>query len=116
MIDAQLLFAQLTRDGITGNEWLVDHVHPSMRGHQRLASALFDELVRQDLVHPTSGWELRREEVFRDHMQSLDAMYFIRGQQRLKGLQLWTQGRASLIKTPRPSPSPSPPPATAEPK
>ena len=114
LIDAQLLFAQLTRDGITGNEWLVDHVHPSMRGHQRLASALFDELVRQDLVHPTSGWELRREKVFRDHMQSLDAMYFIRGQQRLKGLQLWTQGRASLIKTPRPSPSP--PPATAEPK
>ena len=98
MVDAQLLLEQLTPDGITGDEWLVDHVHPSMKGHQRLASALFDQMVRQGWVRPTAGWQDRREAAFLEQMQSLDAMYYIRGQQRLEGLRKWTQGRASRVR------------------
>ena len=103
LIDAQLLFEQLTRDGITGNEWLVDHVHPSMRGHQRLASALFDELVRQDLAHPTSGWELRRDEVPTTRSCSTPCTSSAAKIAAQRSSAPGSQGRASLIKTPDPS-------------
>ncbi len=98
LVDAQQLFERLTPDGITGERWFLDHVHPTMFGHQELASALFDEMQRLGWVHPTSGWKSRRDADWRQHLNSLDAMFYIRGQQRLEGLRLWTQGRASLAK------------------
>lgn len=98
LVDAQQLFEQLSPHGITGNEWFVDHVHPSIKGHQQLASALFDVMVAQGWVKPTDAWQSRRDATLLKHLQSLDAMYYIRGQQRLEGLQTWTQGRVRRIK------------------
>ncbi len=114
LVDAQLLFVKLTPHGITGDEWFVDHVHPSMRGHQRLARALFGEMVQQSWVHPTEHWARRRDQAFLKHLQSLDAMYYVRGQQRLEGLRRWTQGRASLTKPHPNAASPAPGTTAAE--
>jgi hypothetical protein len=98
IVDAQQLFEQLTPDGITGDEWLVDHVHPSMKGHQRLASAIFEQMQTLGWVRPQGDWQQQCDARFLEHLQSLDAMYYIRGQQRLEGLLKWTQGRASRIR------------------
>ncbi len=98
LLDAQQLFEQQSRDSITGNDWFLDHVHPSIRGHQLWARTLFEQIVQQLDLQPTPGWQQRRDTAFLQHLQSLDNMYYIRGQQRLAGLTLWTQGRASLIK------------------
>ena len=45
LVDIRSLVEQQTPDGIPGSEWLVDHVHPSIEGHQLIADALFENLV-----------------------------------------------------------------------
>jgi tetratricopeptide (TPR) repeat protein len=96
LVDARALFEQLTSDGIPGNEWLVDHVHPSIRGHQRLAKLLFDEMVELDIVHPQSEWTARRDAAYKENFDSLPALYYYRGQKRLDGLRRWAAGRGDL--------------------
>ena len=98
LVDAQQLFEHLSRDGITGNEWLVDHVHPSIRGHQQLAATLLDQLIDLGFVTPRDGWEARRERLFHQQFESLDPLYYVRGQQRLEGLRSWTKGQSNRIK------------------
>ncbi len=88
LVDAQLLFERLTDDHITGHEWLVDHVHPSIVGHQRLAAVLVDRMIALQLVHPRTGWQAERDASFNRHWQSLGPLYYFRGQQRLRGLRL----------------------------
>ena len=94
LVDVRAVFDANSNTGIPGGVLMVDHVHPSFAGHQLIAHALFVELVRQGIVRPDSGWEQRREEVFRSHFESLDAFYFAKGQETLEALRCWTQGKA----------------------
>ena len=96
LVDASLLFEQLTSDGIPGNEWLVDHVHPSIQGHQRLAARLFDEIVRRGFLSPSDGWTARRDTAYKNNFDSLHPLYYYRGQERLEGLRSWAAGRSKL--------------------
>lgn len=99
-IDAHRLLAQLARDGIPGNRVLVDHVHPSFTGHQQIAIELLKLIsdvwslsdVRPQLQDATTAAEL--EQTFADHLQSLDDLYFLRGQRTLEDLRAWAEGRA----------------------
>ncbi len=52
LVDVQKLFADRSPGGITGDAWLVDHVHPSIVGHQLIAEALHAEMVRQGWARP----------------------------------------------------------------
>jgi lysophospholipase L1-like esterase len=52
LVDAQKLFEERSAGGIVGGNWLVDHVHPSIEGHQVLADAFAQLLVSQGKVHP----------------------------------------------------------------
>jgi hypothetical protein len=96
LVDARLLFEQLTPDGIPGNEWLVDHVHPSIQGHQRLAARLLDEMVRLDILNPQDDWLTRRDAAYANNFESLHPLYYYRGQERLEGLRSWAAGRSDL--------------------
>ena len=94
LIDVRRLFESLSPDGIPGKELMLDHVHPSIRGHQLVADALLQEMVRLAMIRPQVGWEVRRNDLYREHLEALDASYFARGRARLEGQQKWTQGRA----------------------
>lgn len=94
LIDAHSLLEQKSEWGILGNDWLVDHVHPSIRGHQLIADALLDEMERLDWVEPIGDWKSTREDSYKEHFGSLDELYFLHGQQRLENLRAWTQGMA----------------------
>ena len=89
LIDAQALLEAESPFGILGSDLLVDHVHPSIRGHQAVAEALAAVLApgpppeREDLA----GLYARR-------MESLGPLYFAHGRLRLENLRLWTEGRA----------------------
>jgi tetratricopeptide (TPR) repeat protein len=96
LVDARALFEELTPNGIPGNEWLVDHVHPSIRGHQRLAKLLFDELVELDIIHPKGDWTIRRDAAYKDNFDSLHPLYYYRAQKKLEGLRRWAAGRGDL--------------------
>jgi lysophospholipase L1-like esterase len=94
LVDVRALIESRTPDGIPGNEWLMDHVHPTISGHQLIAAALIAELERMGLVHPRPGWERTRESAYRNHLAHLETPYFVRAKERLDGQRKWTEGRA----------------------
>jgi len=98
MVDIDLLFQELSKDGIPGDRWFLDHVHPTLAGHQQIAGRLVDEMVKQGFLSTQSGWELKRDQSYIDHLEGLDVLYFERGKQRLEGLRRWTKGRAQKVK------------------
>ncbi len=87
----ELLESQTT-SGILGDNWLVDHVHPSFEGHQKIALAIGDWMESQGFVTLPKDWEETSQVVFQSHFESLDSLYFHRGNKMLKALQKWTQG------------------------
>ena len=99
LLDAQELFQLRSANQIVGGDWMVDHVHPSIEGHQLLADALADQLIRLGKVRPRPGWEQVKREQYREHFDSLDDLYFLQGQERLWAVRGWTHGRAKRLRT-----------------
>ena len=99
LVDARRLLSQKSRLGISGNGWLLDHVHPSINGHQLIGDALQNEMTEMRLLRPQAGWQERKKERFANHLESLPDFYFAHGRQRLEGLLRWTQGRANKLKS-----------------
>ncbi len=93
LLDARELFRQLSADEIPGDDVLVDHVHPSVTGHQRLADAIAERLVAWDVVNPDSSWGKRRQHSYDQHLASLDSLYFFKGLQNRENLRAWAAGR-----------------------
>ncbi|HVA49446.1 MAG TPA: hypothetical protein VNH11_23975 [Pirellulales bacterium] len=98
LVDVEKLFEQSSPHGIVGSELLVDHVHPGFKGHQRIADALADKLVELGRLRPASDWQAKKRSAFQKHLDGLDDNYYIRGEQRLKNLRLWAQGRATTVR------------------
>jgi hypothetical protein len=99
LVDADALIAANSRSGFSDRQWLVDHVHPSMSGHQLIADALADKLVELKLVRRQAGWEAARDTAYRDHLASLDHVYFQRGKDRLRSEQGWAHGLAPAVRS-----------------
>jgi lysophospholipase L1-like esterase len=96
LVDAQKLFEQESPDKIVSDRWLVDHVHPSITGHQLLADALADELVSLGLVTPRANWQEEKRRLYRQHRESLDEDYFLQGSKRLDAVKKWARGRVEV--------------------
>jgi tetratricopeptide (TPR) repeat protein len=94
LVDAHQLLEQRSAGKILGDFWLVDHVHPSVAGHQAMAVALLEELQREGRFEPEEESEVRREAAFQEHLASLPPIYFERGLRTLELLRGWTKGRA----------------------
>lgn len=94
LLELRNKFEQLSEGEIPGDNLFVDHVHPTIRGHQIVAEEIADMMREHGLLKPASGWRERRKTLFETHFENLDLVYFERGKQRLEGLQLWSQGRA----------------------
>ncbi len=100
LVDADKLFASRSADGIVGDRWLVDHIHPNVEGHQLLGRAIATACFDDELVSPTNAdWVAEIDARFATQLSNLGEAYFLRGQQRLQGLRLWTQGRAKKIQS-----------------
>ncbi|MFV1965018.1 MAG: hypothetical protein ACC628_06315 [Pirellulaceae bacterium] len=97
-VDVRQLFEEHTADGIPGKELMLDHVHPRISGHQMVASALLDEMVKLGIIVPQAGWQNVRARLYQKHLATLDTPYYARGMERLKGLQKWTQGKAPKVR------------------
>lgn len=97
LVDAQALFEQESLDGIVGAHWLVDHVHPSITGHQLLADALADKFVALKLLSPRPEWQEEKQRRYRQHRDSLDDLYFIKGTKRLAAVKRWARGRVEVL-------------------
>ncbi|MDP6467038.1 MAG: hypothetical protein QF918_04840 [Pirellulaceae bacterium] len=98
LVDVRALFDSRVPNQITGDEMLLDHIHPTISGHQLIADALLEQMVAERLITPRANREAARKLRFREHLATLDAIYYARGKQRLEGLIRWTQGRADKLK------------------
>jgi pentatricopeptide repeat protein len=94
LVDVQQLLNEHIEDGILGNEWLLDHVHPSIEGHQLIADALYRHLASVGKVKTPPGWKAARDALWQRHLSSLDKAYYARGAARLKRLLEWCRGIA----------------------
>ena len=84
-------------DGVADPSAFVDHVHPSVAGHQRIAAALADEFEALGWIQADSGAEARYDQLVREHLAGLDEAYFQRGKQRLESLRRWAAGRSGAV-------------------
>ncbi len=98
LVDADSLIAANSRSGFPDRQWLVDHVHPSISGHQLIADALADKLVSLRVVTRREDWEAARDETYRQHLASLDHVYFERGKSRLRSEQGWARGWVKRVR------------------
>ena len=93
LVDVKALIEERTEDGIAGDEWLLDHIHPSITGHRLIANALCQAMEEMGLLHTADGWRAARDELWQRHLSSLDDAYYRDGTARLKMLQVWSRGR-----------------------
>ncbi|NLS93635.1 MAG: SGNH/GDSL hydrolase family protein [Planctomycetaceae bacterium] len=94
LVDVRRMYDEFCEGGIPGGMYLIDHVHPSIEGHQLIADLIASKLSLMGVVHPRPDWRERRNAIFRAQLDSLDSLYYSRGQQRLESLRMWTQGKA----------------------
>lgn len=102
VVDAESLFADQSPGGLVGDKWLVDHIHPSVAGHQMLGDLIADNLLADGVVVEEvseDAWLSAQQLARQQHLAGLGEEYYHRGKQRLRGLQLWTQGRAKKIRS-----------------
>ena len=93
-VDVRAFFESQTTDRLPGSESLLDHVHPTIHGHQQIAGLLLEEMRRQKLV--TADTDIKKQaDLFEEHLESLDFMYFQNAKDRLAGLRRWAEGRVT---------------------
>jgi len=94
LINAHVLLERQVSSGILGDFLLVDHIHPSIRGHQMIAERLTSSVLERLALKPSAGWRQRANAQWKRRFESLDAMYFLHGKRTLEALRAWTTGRA----------------------
>lgn len=94
-LNAHELLKANTTNGIIGDNVLVDHVHPSFRGHEDIAIAIADWMLSAQFATVLNpSWKQATRDECRRQLQTLDNLYFLRGQRHLENLKLWAAGRS----------------------
>ena len=103
LVDVRRLFESTARGGIIGNDELIDHIHPRIRGHQRIADALLERMMEMGIVSAVAVPD-KRDALYRNHLDALPAGYFPMGMERLNGLRIWAEGRVERTRPASPKP------------
>ncbi|MDG2125824.1 MAG: hypothetical protein P8J87_19140, partial [Verrucomicrobiales bacterium] len=101
LVDAQILLAKECTATIPGSQVLVDHVHPSIRGHQLIAEHLLKTVSTTLGLASTGNWQSHRSALYQTHIDALPPLYFTHGLRRLRAVNAWTEGRVQATQSPR---------------
>lgn len=96
-VDIRELIEQRSKHRMPDQEWLVDHVHPNINGHQLIADAITDVLVDRQFVKGPGHWRAQREALWQTHLESLGEGYYQTGFEHLMMLKTWTRERANAL-------------------
>jgi tetratricopeptide (TPR) repeat protein len=92
LLDAADLLAARSPDRIPGNDWYLDHVHPTIGGHQAIAQAIAAQLRAAGLTPSGMSWsEEQRRAAYSTYLAQLGPAYFADGRRRVGRLDLWAQ-------------------------
>lgn len=93
-LDLQALLKKHSDEPVIGSQILIDHVHPTIRGHQIVAQATAQLLFEKFLKDPLAeDWKSTRTNAYQVHFNTLDDLYYSRGNIRLGNLLDWTKGQ-----------------------
>jgi len=95
LVDTPSLFDD-DDDALPETRWFVDHIHPSIAGHQRIAASLAERFAGLGWIQIDDGSRRRVQTASGQYFETLGEEYFHRGRQRLRGLQQWAAGRAGM--------------------
>ena len=91
LVDARLDIESKAIDQIPGQDWFVDHVHPSIRGHQRIAALLVEKLFAESIVSASEIPDEKLRNLFSQHLESLGPNYRANGGRRVGWLEYWAR-------------------------
>lgn len=92
LVDVASLLAARSPDHIPGFDWYVDHVHPTIGGHQLIARALAERMRERGLLAKSAVWpEDKRRATYSRHLEVLGPVYFADGARRVGWLEKWAQ-------------------------
>lgn len=97
-VDVKKRFEEQADGGIPGRELLLDHIHPSIHGHQLIAQLIVEEMQSQKMVTLPGNFEVIKAERYEKHLASLSHIYFQLGKDRLAGLKRWAEGKVTKEK------------------
>ncbi len=103
VVDFQEQLEEKMNTGITGEEWFLDHVHPTIEGYRELALSLFNELQSQGIVVPGSQWtEEARTKIKENVLENIDEQAHAIAIRNLAKVLSWARkhkeaGRLSLL-------------------
>jgi len=93
LVDAPQMFRSQSPQGIPGHNFFVDHVHPTIGGHQQIAHAVVKVLRKRNLL-PKSFRpcdDAQRRAAYRRHFERLGDTYFGHGYTRVGWLESWAR-------------------------
>lgn len=98
LVDARTTLESASMAGIPGYEMYVDHVHPTLHGHQMIAGAIVDMLLEQDLVQVDRDMDIREyQSLYSDYLQSLPLAFFSNGARRVNWLEDWARRDKQIV-------------------
>ncbi len=98
LVDARTAIESESATYIPGYEMYVDHVHPTLHGHQVIAGAIVDKLIDRKLVTPDHQLSVQQyQTLYKDHISSLPLAFFANGARRVSWLENWAR-RDKLVR------------------
>ncbi len=92
LVDARTLLESLSPDALPGNDLYLDHVHPTLGGHQQIARALAAKVHELRLLPTAPAWpDDARRAAYTTHLQNLPPAYFANGRRRVDWLEKWAK-------------------------
>ncbi len=92
LVDAAQVIAAHSPDGIPGNDRYVDHVHPTIGGHQLIARTIAAQFPARGWLLGAAEWpEAQRAKTYTSHLTSLGPAYLADGKRRLAWLEDWAK-------------------------
>jgi tetratricopeptide (TPR) repeat protein len=93
LVDAREMFRSQSPQGIPGNNVFMDHVHPTIGGHQQIAHGIVEALRKRGRLpksfRPCSDAE--RRAAYRRHFQRLGVAYLRAGKRRVGWVLNWAR-------------------------
>lgn len=100
LVDARAHLERQSPDGIPGNDWYLDHVHPTIGGHQEIARAIAAALRESGVLPPKRAWsDEERRKACSAQFDSLGPVYLSHGRRRLEWLETWANRNHLLNET-----------------
>ena len=90
LVDIALHTDSMSNTSMPGFDWYLDHVHPTIRGHQLIAQALADTVASQVAIRIAPEFD-DRPQVYAAHLNQLDPRYLGNGRRRLEWLENWAR-------------------------